>query len=112
MSGGWPLARPAPPLTLDRLHRRLGDSTMLGAPPPSSAPGQRRGQCASGAAGEKRHLYRTCYLPTTSTSTPPMLPHIHLDTFTFRYGFSKFSSMEKNIKFIQIVNSGKIWQYL
>ena len=30
MSGGWPPARPAPPLTLDRLHRRLGDSTMLG----------------------------------------------------------------------------------
>ena len=85
MSGEWPPARPAPPLTLDRLHRRLGDSTMLGAPPPSSAPGQRCGQCASGAAGEQRHLNHTCYLPTTSTSTPPMLPHIHLDTFTFRY---------------------------
>ena len=50
----------------------------VGAPPPSSAPGQRRGQCASGAAGEQRHLYRTCYWPTTSTSTPPMLPHIYL----------------------------------
>ena len=36
---------------LDRLHRRLGERTMLEAPPPSSAPAQRRGQCASGAAG-------------------------------------------------------------
>ena len=31
--------------------RRLGDSTMLGAPPPFSTPAQRRRQCASGAAG-------------------------------------------------------------